>query len=279
MNDLGLAIGKHSREARVVSEIEFLAMDVFGDEPFEFVRVDIDPVTGLPADAELQALDCTLTDEPPILAGDGDRMGAGAYLVRERQAQQKSEFWDGEVVSMAGAPDLHGAITTNVGANLYVQLAGRGCRVYQSDMRVQVEQANAYVYPDVVVACGERQFADRRSDVLLNPTLLVEVLSPSTERHDRSRKARAYRGIASLREYVLISQKATLVECYRREDGGEWASTVLQRLDDVLHLDSVGCALPLSAIYRDVFPAAESVPARGSETEVVHRLERQQRDA
>jgi Uma2 family endonuclease len=255
---LGLAVGKRSRTARVATREEAIALDLYGDEPWEFVAAAIDPATGLPDPRELDALGCTLADddaEAPISRELRERFTPAAYLVRERAAREKSEYWDGEVVAMTGAPRVHNVLAMNVGANLYAQLSGRPCEVYQADMRVRAEWANGIAYPDVVVVCGEPRFQDAREDVLLNPTVLVEVLSPSTERLDRGRKATAYRAIASLGEYVLVAQDAPRVELHRREADGAWSVHLLQRPEDVLELRSIACSLPLATLYRGVHPA------------------------
>jgi Uma2 family endonuclease len=184
-----------------------------------------------------------------------ERFSPGAYLVRERAAWEKSEYWDGEVVSMTGAPRTHNVIALNAAAGLWHQLSGRDCEVYQADMRVRAEWGNGIAYPDVVVVCGERRFQDAREDVLLNPTVLVEVLSPSTERFDRGPKATAYRAIPSLQEYVLVAQDRPCVEVHRREPDGAWTVELLLRVEDVLDLRSVVCELPLATLYRGVHPA------------------------
>jgi Uma2 family endonuclease len=261
---LGLAVGKRSRTARVATREEALALDLFGDEPWEFVAVAIDAATGRPDPAAVAALGCSLEDEeePPPLRPRRERFTPAAYLLRERAAREKSEYWDGEVVAMAGAPRTHNVIATNATAALWHQLAGRPCEVYRADMRVRADWANGFAYPDVVVVCGEPRFQDAREDVLLNPTVLVEVLSPSTERRDRGPKAAAYRAIPPLREYVLVAQEPCRVELHRREADGAWSTTLLQRPDDVLALRSIGCEVPLSTLYRGVRPA----PAAGSQS-------------
>jgi len=178
------------------------------------------------------------------------------YLVRERAAEYKSEYWDGEIVAMSGAPEPHVVITGNIFAALHTRLRGTQCRPYMSDMRVQFDESNKTVYPDVSVVCGERRFKDERNDVLLNPAFVVEVLSPSTERHDRGRKKDGYRLIHTLREYLFVVQKEPCVEHYRREADGRWSCTVIQRMEDEVRLESLGCALAMAEIYQDVLPPA-----------------------
>ncbi len=178
------------------------------------------------------------------------------YLVRERAAEYKSEYWDGEIVAMSGAPEPHVLITGNIFSALHVALRGTNCRPYMSDMRVQFDASRKTAYPDVSVVCGDRQFKDGTNDVLLNPTFVLEVLSPSTERHDRGKKTDGYRLIPSLREYVFVVQKEPRVELYRRDADGSWSCTLFQRMEDEVPLDSLGCTLAMAEIYQDVLPPA-----------------------
>lgn len=177
-----------------------------------------------------------------------------AYLVRERRAEYRSEYHDGEVTAMAGASERHVAIAQNVSAHLYFRL-GAGCRVYQADLKVKAGDGADFVYPDVLVVCGEPRFTDRARDVVTNPAVVFEVLSPGTERHDRTVKARAYRRIESLAAYVLVSQKEPRVEVYARGEDGEWPCTLYQGIADVVRLDALGCELAVAEIYRNLFPA------------------------
>jgi Uma2 family endonuclease len=176
------------------------------------------------------------------------------YLVRERAAEYKSEYWDGEIIAMSGAPEPHVVITGNIFSALHLRLRGTDCRPYMSDMRVQFDASRKTAYPDVSAVCGERRFKDEKNDVLLNPTFVVEVLSPSTERHDRGKKKDGYRLIPSLREYLFVVQKEPRAELYRREADGSWSCTLFQRMEDEVRLESLGCVLPMAEIYQDVLP-------------------------
>jgi Uma2 family endonuclease len=176
------------------------------------------------------------------------------YLLRERRAEYRSEYFDGEVVAMAGASERHVAIAQNIAAHLYFRVGG-GCRVYQADLKVQIDLGSGYAYPDVMVLCGEPRFIDRVHDVVTNPTVVFEVLSPGTERHDRSTKAKAYRRLESLAAYVLVSQKEPRVEVYVRGADGQWPCTVYQQLTEAVALRALGCELTLAEIYRNLFPA------------------------
>jgi Uma2 family endonuclease len=177
------------------------------------------------------------------------------YLARERLAEIKSEYYDGETFAMAGGSKEHSLIATNAATELNLQLRERPCEVYNSDMRVQVAEAGPYTYPDVTVVCGEAQFADAEVDTLLNPTLIVEVLSPTTEDWDRGGKFERYQRIAALQGYVVIAQDRPRVEHYARQAEGQWLLTVTTGLDGVVSLPSIGCELALREVYRKVpFP-------------------------
>lgn len=173
------------------------------------------------------------------------------YLQRERQAHTKSEYIGGEVFALAGASAPHNTITMNLAVSLHPQLRPIGCRVWVSDMRVRVVEVNAYFYPDVVV-CGQPQFLDEQQDTLLNPALIVEVLSPSTESFDRGEKSFYYRHIPSLREYLLVSQHKVRVERYLRQPDGQWMIYDYTQPDGVVRLESVGIELPIAQIYEGI---------------------------
>jgi Uma2 family endonuclease len=183
-----------------------------------------------------------------------ERLTPRQYLVRERAAEHRSEYFDGQVVAMAGGTPRHGLIAQNIAAHLYFRLPS-GCGVYQADVKVQVGTGSAYAYPDVLVLCGEPRYLDRTQDVVTNPAVVFEVLSPGTEARDRTVKAAAYRLVPSLAAYVLVSQKDPRVEVYARGAGGAWECTVYQRLPDTVRLDALGCELSLAEIYRNVHPA------------------------
>lgn len=190
-------------------------------------------------------------------SNDVPRFTPEQYLALERKAESRSEFYDGFIEAMAGASRAHGLISLNLASQLLQQLEHRPCEVYNGDMRVWVGAASRYTYPDVVVVCGEPRFQDSDLDTLLNPTVIVEVLSPSTERMDRGKKFSGYRTLDSLREYVLIDQEQVLVEQYDRQ-GDQWVLTALNRLDDRLRLRSIDCEVPLRAIYAKVIPSPEA---------------------
>ena len=173
------------------------------------------------------------------------------YLALERQAKTKSEYFAGEIFAMAGASPEHSLISSNVLGDLWSQLREGPCTVYNSDMKVRSTQEH-YAYPDVTVVCGEAQFAGEEREVLLNPTLIVEVLSPSTEAWDRGGKFEQYRQRESLQEYVLIAQGRPHVERFARQADGQWLLTEVNGSAAILALPSIGCELALSEVYRKV---------------------------
>jgi Uma2 family endonuclease len=181
-----------------------------------------------------------------------NRMSPEEYLSRERAAEYKSEYFAGEVFAMVGASEEHNLIVTNLIVELGSQLKKRPCKVYPSDMRVKVSPTGLYTYPDVVVVCREARFEDKHSDTLLNPTLLVEVLSESTEGYDRGRKFEHYRKVESLLEYLLVSQSSYKIEQYVRQPENRWLFSEISDLQGVLQLPSVQCSLPLAEVYDKV---------------------------
>ncbi len=178
------------------------------------------------------------------------RISIEDYLAAERRAETKSEYMDGEVFAMSGASREHNLIAVNVTASVHGQLKGRACETYAGDMRVHVPATGLYTYPDVTVVCGEPRFEDSEVDTLLNPTLLIEVLPPSTEGYDRGKKFAQYRMLESFREYVLVSQEEVRVEIFTRQDDGHWLlSEEASRLEETVPLASIGCELRLADVY------------------------------
>jgi Uma2 family endonuclease len=173
------------------------------------------------------------------------------YLALERSSDEKHEYIDGEIYAMVGVTERHAAITMNTGFRLYGQFLDRDCRVYASDLRVRVP-LRAYVYPDLVVVCGEAQFEDAARMTLLNPVVAIEVLSNSTERYDRVVKYELYREIPSMREYVMIAQHEARIDRFLWQEDGEWKHKDAVGLDAVLELVSIGCTLKLVDVYRQV---------------------------
>ena len=174
------------------------------------------------------------------------------YLVLERVAELKSEYFRGEVFAMSGASPSHVLIVANVVAALHGQLRQSPCSVYSTDLRVKVNASGLYTYPDVVVICGEILFDDERKDTALNPTLLVEVLSDSTKDYDRGEKFEQYRKIPTFVEYLLIAQEHCHVEHFVKQPTGDWLLSETNRMTNVLSLPSISCTLNLTDVYEKV---------------------------
>ncbi|RRR68779.1 MAG: Uma2 family endonuclease [Candidatus Viridilinea halotolerans] len=177
---------------------------------------------------------------------------AEAYLAFERTSTTKHEYDNGVIVAMAGASAAHNIITANLIASLHRQIAERECTTFPSDMRLQIAAHNLYTYPDVMVVCGDVAYADDVQDILLNPTIIIEVLSPSTENYDRGKKAQYYRTIPSLREYLLIAQEQFHLEHFVRYSAYQWLFSETNDATASVQLASIGCALTVAEIYKRV---------------------------
>lgn len=175
------------------------------------------------------------------------------YLELERKADHvRSEYFDGQIFAMTGASRRHILIVTNLVMQLGIQLKKRPCEVYSNDMRVRVTPTGLYTYPDVIVMCGEPLLADNHKDTLLNPTLIIEVLSESTKDYDRGGKFEHYRSLESFKEYVLVAQNKPHVEDFVRQPDHRWMFSETNNLQDTIELTSINCHLALSEIYDKV---------------------------
>ncbi|HEX8068366.1 MAG TPA: Uma2 family endonuclease [Pyrinomonadaceae bacterium] len=175
---------------------------------------------------------------------------AEEYQWLERGSELRHEYLDGLVYAMAGESLAHSTICFNLAALIGPQLRGTPCRGFSPNMKVRTGTGRLYAYPDQMIVCGEPKFHDKQRDVLLNPTVIIEVLSPSTEAYDRGEKFLRYRTeIESLQDYVLVAQHEPRVEHYRRQPGDEWPMTAVSGLDAVLELPTIACRLPLSEVY------------------------------
>jgi len=192
---------------------------------------------------------------------------AEEYLAIEREAVERHEYLDGEIYAMAGESPEHGAICVNLTGQLYAQLRGSPCQLFSKDMKVRSGPApqrshttkGLFSYPDLIVVCGELKFHDEHRDVLLNPTLIIEVLSPTTEAFDRGEKWLRYqRWLPELSDYVLVSQSMPLIEHFNRQSGGAWLYSFVNELEGSLNLRSIDCSLHLAEVYDRVsFPVEE----------------------
>lgn len=182
--------------------------------------------------------------QPPITPAE--------YLETERKAHFRSEYYRGRMYAMAGGTRNHAVIIMNLGASLHQRLLDTDCTVTSSDWSVCIEDAQFYAYPDLIVACGKPTYLHGRSDILLNPKVIVEVLSPSTEAYDRGFKAQQYRTISSLQEYALVSQHEPRIEIYRRTPDNLWILSEWAGMEAECRFASLDRALPLAAIYQKV---------------------------
>lgn len=174
------------------------------------------------------------------------------YLALEREAEYKNEYFAGEIYAMVGASRKHNLISSNIVWTLVAQLKAKSCEVYSSDMRVKAPATDSYMYPDVSVVCGEPEFEDKYVDTLLNPVLIIEILSRSTASYDRIKKFGYYRTIESLSEYLLVAQDEYKVEQYVRQADGRWLLSDIRSLEGMVELSSVGCMLALKDVYDKV---------------------------
>ena len=193
------------------------------------------------------------------------RYTVSEYLTMERAAAERHEYFDGYVYAMAGESPAHGQICVNLGGLLWSHLRGGPCQIFTKDMKVYCPApqrrsplADLFGYPDLVVVCGAMQFHDEVQDVLLNPPLIIEVLSPSTEAFDRGSKFYRYSaGLPTLTDYVLVAQEEPRIDHYSREAGGLWTLRMVAGLEEQLHVATIGWTVALVDVYeRVVFPSA-----------------------
>jgi Uma2 family endonuclease len=180
------------------------------------------------------------------------RYTAREYLVLERAASYKSEFYQGEIFAMAGASRLHNRIKDNLIVLIGSQLRGTGCYTSSSDQRVLVDENGLYTYPDIVIQCGAYESDPEDEDTMTNPTAIIEVLSDSTESYDRGEKFRLYRGLSSLREYVLVAQSELAIDRFSRQDDGRWVVDSTVGLDGVFQFSSLQASVRLADVYEGV---------------------------
>ena len=180
---------------------------------------------------------------------------AADYLALERQAETKSEYLNGHIYAMSGASRSHNRITFNLARRIGNQLAGSRCEGYVNDMRVKVSPTGLYTYPDVIVVCGEPRFEDADVDTLLNPKIIIEVLSDTTEAYDRGDKFAHYRALESLTDYLLVAQNEPRIEHFARQTDRSWRYSVADGLEAVIEIATIDCVLQLAEVYeRATFP-------------------------
>lgn len=175
------------------------------------------------------------------------------YLYLERQSEIRHEYLDGHVYAMAGESPNHNIICFNLSVVVGSQLRNKPCRGFSPNMKVRTDPGDLFSYPDLTVVCGEPVYHDKRGDVLLNPTVVFEVLSPSTEKYDRGEKFIRYKeNISSLENYVLVSQSEAKIELDTKQVNGEWNKTEVSGLKNELHIASIDCRIPLEEVYLNI---------------------------
>ena len=185
------------------------------------------------------------------------KLTMAAYFELEAASETKHEYHHGEIFDMTGASHRHNVIALNIGAAFHGALYQRDCFVYVGDMKVEVDPGAHYTYPDVSVVCGEVAFAGGRDDVIVNPVVIVEVLSRSTADYDRGSKFKAYRKLAGLRDYLLVDQYRVSVEHFSTDGGGTWRLAEYENRSDRVIIHSVGVDLSLAEIYHRINDQAE----------------------
>ncbi|MBF0202839.1 MAG: Uma2 family endonuclease [Desulfamplus sp.] len=174
------------------------------------------------------------------------------YLALERESEIKNEYFGGEIFAMAGASSEHNKISTNIVRVLGNQLLEKPCNIFSSDMKVKMKEIKKYTYPDIVVVCGNEEYDDENNDILLNPIMIIEILSDSTEAYDRGDKFSHYQLIGTFSEYILISQYFPKVEKFLRQKNNTWIYSKYEKLEDIVSIESIKCELPMSDVYRKV---------------------------
>lgn len=174
------------------------------------------------------------------------------YLRLEENSPEKHEYYQGEIFSRAGGTPRHNFLVANIGAELNFGLRGKDCTPYSSDLRILVRSNGLYTYADISVVCGETDLAPERNDTITNPVLVVEVLSPSTEKYDRSQKFELYRGLESLKDYLLVDQSRVYIELYTRSGSDTWLLQTFTSLSQTVTLVSVNLAIPVASLYDKV---------------------------
>lgn len=174
------------------------------------------------------------------------------YLQLEEQAPYKSEYYAGEILAMAGGSYNHSVICFNLIWGIREAIAGKGCVGFDSNMKLHIPKAGLFVYPDLMVVCGKVEFFEKRTDIIKNPILVIEVLSPATESFDRGKKFAYYRSLPSLREYVLVSQEEPVVEAFFEQDEKTWLFSFARGLDSSVTFQTLQCELALRELYQKI---------------------------
>lgn len=174
------------------------------------------------------------------------------YFELEESAEYKSEYYHGELFAMTGAVHEHNVIAMNAGSHLHSALRDSDCFVYGSDMKIQVDEGLHYTYPDISIVCGEVDFAAGRKDIAANPVVIIEILSKGTRDYDRGSKFMAYRGVRSLKDYILIDQYSCHMEYFHKIETGQWVLDEFKEMEDTPVIKSIGVELPLTEVYHRI---------------------------
>ena len=174
------------------------------------------------------------------------------YLAFERVSKQKHEYFQGKLVAMAGASLIHNRLVANLLGEIREPLKNKPCEILPSDIRVSTPSRESYMYPDAVIVCGQPEMEDDKFDTLKNPVVIFEILSPSTEDHDRGRKFFFYRQIPSFKEYILVDSTKPFVEISRQEENGAWKFETITDPEGQLFISSIGISIPMAEVYRNV---------------------------
>ncbi|MGE3802273.1 MAG: Uma2 family endonuclease [Candidatus Kapaibacterium sp.] len=174
------------------------------------------------------------------------------YLAAERKAEHRHEYYNGEIFAMAGASRTHNRIVSNLMVGFGSKIKGGRCEIYANDLRVRIEEMRSFVYPDIVITCGDEEYLDDEFDTLLNPVVIIEVLSESTAQHDMTTKFSAYRRIPSLQEYLMVAQERVKIEHFARQTEELWTYRAYEELGLTIRLESVGVELSVEDVYAKV---------------------------
>ncbi len=185
------------------------------------------------------------------------------YLALERTSEERHEFYRGEIFAMAGGTERHATICDNLLERVRSRLRGGQCRAYSSSLRVKIEATGLYTYPDLTIVCGERLFEDEREDTLLNPRVIIEVLSASTESYDRGKKFGHYQQVPSLAEYILVAQEEPRIDRFVRQEHG-WLMVPVAGIEQELEITAAGIRVPLREIYENVTFGEDAKQQRGA---------------
>lgn len=201
------------------------------------------------------------------LPDENRHMTEAEYLEFERNSEIKHEYINGEVIAMTGASWEHNMICSSIIASLLPQLRSKSCKISPSDLRLKIPETNLYTYPDISVICGEPKFAGNEFDTIVNPIVIIEILSKSTEAYDRGKKFQHYRQIETLQDYLLIAQDKPHIEGFTKQDDGKWALSEAIGLTSTFAIPSIVSTLALADVYENVtFPDKDSTKEEDSET-------------